>query len=170
MDARNVTFGEAIKLGFQNYFKFSGRAQRAEFWWFYLFTTVASLALEFVDGIVGSAIGLPVFAEFTPLSSLFSLLTLIPTLALGWRRMHDIGKSGWWSLLPLMPFVIVGVALGIAFSSPENPAWGVLMLAGVLLTLAAVVYTIVLLATDSDRNENRFGPSPKYGSQADVFL
>ena len=84
-----VGFGEAISLGFKNYINFNGRATRAEYWWWFLFIVVTGVVLGTIDSITG--IG--------TLQSIFNLATLIPGLALGARRLHDIGKSGWWQLL-----------------------------------------------------------------------
>ncbi len=72
------------------YASFEGRARRSEFWYFYLFITIASIVATFVDGILG--IGL--------LSLVVSLGFLIPNIAAACRRMHDVGKSGWFMLIP----------------------------------------------------------------------
>lgn len=85
-----MTFQEAIKLCFQKYADFNGRAKRPEFWWFALFMFLASLIL----GIVSSM-----------LSGLFSLTVIVPSLAVGARRLHDIGRSGWWQLIWLVPVI-----------------------------------------------------------------
>ena len=84
-----VGFADAIKLGFNNYFTFSGRSRRSEYWYWALFYFLGSLVCQVLDTIIGVGV----------LDSLFTLLILIPGLALGARRLHDIGKSGWWQLL-----------------------------------------------------------------------
>jgi len=84
-----VGFADAIKLGFNNYFTFSGRSRRSEYWFWALFTFLGGAVFQVVDGITGVAI----------FYSIFSLVIIIPGLALGARRLHDIGKSGWWQLL-----------------------------------------------------------------------
>ena len=84
-----VGFVDAIRLGFNNYFNFSGRSRRSEYWYWALFTILGGAVSQVIDGITGLGI----------FYSLFSLLILIPGLALGARRLHDIGKSGWWQLL-----------------------------------------------------------------------
>ena len=89
-----MTFQESIKLCFNKYADFSGRATRSEFWWFVLFIILASMVLSVVSGI---------------LSGLFSLATIVPSLAVGARRLHDIGRSGWWQLLGLIP--VIGVLI-----------------------------------------------------------
>ena len=84
-----VGFIQAISLGFSNYFNFQGRATRAEYWWWALFIVIADVLVNFIDSILGTGF----------IGMLFGLAILIPGLALGARRLHDIGKSGWWLLL-----------------------------------------------------------------------
>ena len=91
-----VGFIQAISLGFSNYFNFQGRATRAEYWWWALFIVIADGLVNFIDSILGTGF----------IGMLFGLAILIPGLALGARRLHDIGKSGWWQLLWLA--IIVG--------------------------------------------------------------
>ncbi len=100
-----MTFQEAIKLCFQKYADFSGRAKRPEFWWFVLFTFLASMIL----GVVSSM-----------LSGLFSLAVIVPSLAVGARRLHDIGRSGWWQLIWLVP--VIGWIILIYWCAQEGNA------------------------------------------------
>ena len=101
-----VSFQEAIRLAWQRYFVFSGRSTRAEFWWWALFTTLVSLILGTVDTMIGM---IDVQSGIGVLSGLFSLGVLIPSLALGARRLHDINKSGWWQLMGflIIPMIIL---------------------------------------------------------------
>jgi uncharacterized membrane protein YhaH (DUF805 family) len=85
-----------VKCITTHYFNFSGRARRKEFWFFTMFYFIISLFTGIVDEILGS--------EWV--SSLVSLGLLIPSLAVGARRLHDIDRSGWWQLLP---FTIIGI-------------------------------------------------------------
>ena len=85
----------------KNYAGFTGRATRPEFWWFMLFSFLISLGFSILDSILG--LGDP-DTGFSPLNSLYGLAVLVPTLAVGARRLHDTGKSGWWQLLWLIPF------------------------------------------------------------------
>ena len=91
-----VGFGEAISQCFSNYSTFSGRATRAENWWWILFTVIGRLVFGIIDGLVG----LP-----GVLWLLFGLGTLIPSLAVGVRRLHDINRTGWWLLLIFVPVI-----------------------------------------------------------------
>ena len=92
-----VDFGTAVKLGFQRYVDFSGRSTRAEYWWWGLFTVVASLALFIADNLTGNSSTFGWLGGL--LDTLFTLATIIPSLALGVRRLHDINRTGWWLLL-----------------------------------------------------------------------
>ena len=91
-----MTFQQAIETCFRKYATFSGRAARPEFWWFVLFLFLATSSLGMLDSAL-----LP--ADTTLLAPLFWLATLLPRLAVSVRRLHDIGKSGWWLLLALIP-------------------------------------------------------------------
>ncbi|MBU2995118.1 DUF805 domain-containing protein [Cellulophaga baltica] len=77
----------------KKYSEFKGRSRRKEYWMFYLFSTIISVVLSIIDGAV---LGLEGFG----INSIYSLGILIPTLAVGVRRMHDVGKSGWFLLIP----------------------------------------------------------------------
>jgi len=94
-----MNFSEAISSGFQNYVNFSGRAQRSAFWYWALFVFLGS----FVAGILDAMIfGIDAYA---PISGLFGLVVLLPGLAVSVRRLHDIGRSGWWLLIWLVPLI-----------------------------------------------------------------
>jgi len=99
---------DAVKACFRKYADFNGRATRTEYWWFFLAVLLGTAA--------ASLISLRVYA-------LFSLVTLLPMIAVGARRLHDTNRSGWWQLLALVPF---GVILAIIFlaqrSTPIIPA------------------------------------------------
>ena len=98
-----VDFGTAVKLGFQRYVDFSGRSTRAEYWWWGLFTVVASFALVIADNLTGNASTFGWLGGL--LEPLFTLATIIPSLALGVRRLHDINRTGWWLLLIFVPVI-----------------------------------------------------------------
>ena len=87
-----VGFPNAVKLGFQRYFDFSGRSSRAEFWWWLLFNALGGIGAFIIDAAAGSA---------PTIQTLFSIALFIPNLAIGVRRLHDINRSGWWLLLHL---------------------------------------------------------------------
>ncbi len=104
----------------KKYAVFDGRAQRAEYWYFALFSIIISIVLVIVDGATGS------FNEetgFGLLSGIYTLAILIPTIAVGIRRLHDTNRSGWWILIGLIPiigFIILIVLFVIDSDQGEN--------------------------------------------------
>ena len=80
----------------QNYATFKGRASRSEYWYFVLFNIIFSIALSYVSGVVN----LPI------LYTIYSLALLIPSIAVAVRRMHDVGKSGWFILIPIYGLIL----------------------------------------------------------------
>lgn len=90
-----MSFFEAVATCFSKYGTFSGRASRAEFWWFLLFNILAALMLlNLVSSFAGPDAGVAVV-------SFYNLAILVPSIAVGARRLHDMGRSGWWQLLHL---------------------------------------------------------------------
>lgn len=98
-----MNFGQAISTCFSKYATFSGRAARPEFWWFFLFQILVSIVASMLGDVV---------------AGLASLALLLPALAVGARRLHDIGKSGWWQLIML---TVIGLLLLIYWwAQPGN--------------------------------------------------
>ena len=97
-----VSFIDAIKFGFNNYVTFSGRATRAEFWWFYLFSVIGFYGLLFISGVLAGVSGSVAFLGIGYVAAI--LFFGIPQLALSSRRLHDTGRSGWRWLLFMVPF------------------------------------------------------------------
>ncbi len=87
---------EALK----KYAVFSGRARRTEYWMFYLFYIIFAIVLFIIDNILG--IG---GEDGGPLSGLFVLAMVIPSIAVTFRRLHDTDRSGWWLLIGLVPLI-----------------------------------------------------------------
>ena len=94
-----MDFVTAVKTCFNKYVTFEGRAQRSEFWYFFLFMLLGNVVLGILDTIL-----LPSMA-WGPLSSIFGLVTFIPSIAVSARRLHDIDKSGWWQLINIIPLI-----------------------------------------------------------------
>ena len=83
---------------YKNYANFEGRARRSEYWYYTLFYYLIAIVLIFVDQAIGSEIGI--------VGLVFALGSLIPSIAVGVRRMHDVGKSGWYLLIPIYNLVL----------------------------------------------------------------
>ena len=86
----------------QNYAVFSGRARRKEYWMFVLFNIIFGIAAVILDNVLGTAIKDLGYGLFY---FLYALAVLIPSLAVGARRLHDVGKSGWFLLIALIPII-----------------------------------------------------------------
>jgi uncharacterized membrane protein YhaH (DUF805 family) len=149
----------------QRYFDFSGRSGRAEFWQWTAVSTLAQWALEMLEQSLRGD------GEFPSLSVAYALLIFIPTLAAGFRRMHDIGRSA----LPYLVFLgaLTGViALVIANDivrqrTGEDTLLLPILFAGIGLAGWAI-YTIVLLARPGDRGPNAYGAPDVAPSQASL--
>jgi uncharacterized membrane protein YhaH (DUF805 family) len=94
-----MTFFGAVSNVFKNYVGFSGRAARSEYWYWVLFVFIVNLALLMLDRAM--------FEDMVqgPFSGIFSLLTLLPSIAVAVRRLHDVDRTGWWFLLVFIPVI-----------------------------------------------------------------
>jgi uncharacterized membrane protein YhaH (DUF805 family) len=171
---------------FKKYAQFSGRAPRAELWWFMLFMFIASIALWFL--LVGSMGGL-MSAGTDPsagmlqalgggviLIAVCTLAIVIPSIAVQVRRLHDTNRSGWWLG---GYYLLYAVYMALAFSSfmsaavdpnaAPDPNVGMLGMT-MILGLALFVYLIVLLVfyvLPGTSGPNNYGPDP-YGAQENL--
>lgn len=98
-----MNFQQSIKLCFSKYADFNGRASRPEYWWFALFIFLASAVLSMVSNV---------------LPGIFAIATLLPSLAVAARRLHDTERSGWWLLIGLVP--VVGFIVLIVFLAQKS--------------------------------------------------
>ena len=157
-----MSFSAAVRSALTRYATFAGRARRAEYWWFYLFNILVSLATGVVDRVLDTAFD----NEVGVVGVVTSLGLLLPNLAVTARRLHDTGRTGWWMLLPAAPVLVTIVAaVGAAFTAGSDGAPTgtaiVVLLGGGLLTLAAFITLLVFLCLDSNPGPNKYGPSPK---------
>ncbi|MQF93667.1 MAG: DUF805 domain-containing protein [SAR202 cluster bacterium] len=97
-----MNFRIAIIKCFMLYAIFSGRAKRAEFWWFFLFCMIVGLMGSVIDGGLGLDAAIGGNGVFT---TLIQLATFLPSIAVGSRRLHDTNRSGWWQLLWIVVFI-----------------------------------------------------------------
>ncbi|HYC47788.1 MAG TPA: DUF805 domain-containing protein [Burkholderiales bacterium] len=100
----------------KQYVDFSGRAQRMEFWMFALINLIIVIVLGVIDSFITGGL----------IYMIYVLAVFLPYLAVGVRRLHDTGRSGWWLLIGLVPFIgiIVLIVFWVQDSQPETNAWG----------------------------------------------
>ena len=100
-----MTFEESVEHVFSNYFNAKGRASRSEYWWWYLFTILASIAVSLLGVILDYFTGIEFIS--TILTWGLSILILIPNICVQIRRYHDINRSGWWILCPIVCIIFL---------------------------------------------------------------
>jgi uncharacterized membrane protein YhaH (DUF805 family) len=111
-----MNFIQAIGSGFTNYVNFSGRAARSEYWLWVLFTVIGCIAA----GILDAALFGYDAPGGSPLNAVFDVITFLPSLAIGVRRLHDIDRTGWWLLIAL---TVIGVFVLIYWACVKGTIW-----------------------------------------------
>ena len=153
-----MSFGEAIKSVFSKYATFSGRARRSEFWYFYLFYILIAFGLSFLSILIPIAKYLYI---------LFGLGVFLPYTAVTVRRLHDIGKSGWFLLIFMVVIFLISMLMfliiDIIAPTNESSSMTVFIVYSlfVFIVLALAIWLIVWLCKDSQPGENKWGPNPK---------
>ena len=92
-----------LKVVRDNYANFSGRARRKEYWMFFLLNTIFIYALAFISGAL---VAVTESSAFMFIYVAYAFGVLIPSIGVGVRRMHDVGKSGWYLLIPIYSFIL----------------------------------------------------------------
>ena len=138
-----MNFKNTIKTCLKDkYANFSGRASRSEFWFFYLFIIIV-YAILFLFIIVSF--------KFLWVLGIFVLGIIIPALAVTFRRLHDINKSGWYFCLPF-PFELIEKVL--ERSSGDIAGFSIIF---TFISLGLYIYLLILYITGGDKKDNRFG-------------
>ncbi len=110
-------------MALKKYAEFQGRAQRKEYWMFTLFNFLAMVLLGLVGALLGGG-GEGGLGDV--LQGLYGLGVLVPGIAVTVRRLHDIGKSGWWGLVALIPLIgsLILIYFAVKDSQPETNEYG----------------------------------------------
>lgn len=157
------SFPEAIRVCLSKYLTFRGRASRSEYWWFYLFTMLAGNILPLIGVMLGVVLG-PVVAI---LLGILYLALMPPLLSVNVRRLHDVGRSGWWiggAMIAFPAFGILAAIAGIASEGPDQlasetagPLFAIMVGLAVLIGLAYGITMLVFSVKRGDPGPNRFG-------------
>ena len=135
---------------FRRWADFSGRSRRLEFWLFWLAAMIVQMIASYFDAASGQAV---VVGGMGLATLIVTLIFLVPAASVGVRRLHDIGRAGWWMLLFALPY------LGW-IASVENGGQGVI---AAILFLLGLVVLVVLLVQPGAIADNRYGQNPKGG-------
>jgi uncharacterized membrane protein YhaH (DUF805 family) len=193
-----------VPLMFQplvKYADFNGRSRRSEFWLWVLFRIIVGMALGGVTMfMIGSSIHLVEnqpelffqrYMTAMPIIQLVNLALLLPSLAVGVRRLHDINRSGWWIVMPVVVmiigfilfFIIFGASLFQMIGASNGGSditeaqgmeiamklFGSMTLCILLPMLISQVVMLIFYVTDGTPGPNRFGPDPKGRGNTAVF-
>ena len=108
-----MDFQTSVKTCFKKYADFSGRALRSELWWFVLFGFLGGIITTIIDiMILGYSI-----ESYGPVNIIFSVVLILPGIAVTARRLHDVNRSGWWQLIEL---TIIGILLILVWNITEG--------------------------------------------------
>lgn len=172
-----MTFFKAVKTCFCKYCVFKGRARRAEFWYFYLFNFLISLV--FTVGMMTNIVKMSLngemdaidptdtFAVFSLMGGWFyalmawGLVTLLPSIAVSVRRLHDTGRSGWWYIGYYLVSIVLGIVPSLFLGSMSAVASGAIEAAASLILIAFFIVLIVWFATAGQPFDNKYGPNPQ---------
>jgi len=120
-EQQKLTFKEAISVCLlKKYATFTGRARRSEYWFFYLFNMIISIALSILMIILQWT---SMYTVLLVIQTLFFIATLVPNFAVGIRRLHDTGRSGWnllWALLPIVGLILLLIWFAQDSSKDDN--------------------------------------------------
>jgi uncharacterized membrane protein YhaH (DUF805 family) len=151
-------------LPLKKYATFSGRAPRAEYWWYRLGAGIVGFLLGVFDFLVLHG---PVYGNYGILGLLFVIVCAVPGIAVLVRRLHDTGRSGWWASigLPTYALLIVGRSPFSAGALVDGASTPVLVVFGLLLLMwiVAAIGVFIFVVTAGDVGSNQYGPDP-YGA------
>ncbi|MBO4492897.1 MAG: DUF805 domain-containing protein, partial [Ruminococcus sp.] len=144
---------EALILFFKNFFNFRGRSTRSEYWYMVLWSFIFESFLKFIGIFVGTSVS----------NSLIYFVTIalcIPNLAVSVRRLHDVGKSGWWVGIQ---YIIIAIMLVILFVSRSFHGAFVIFVLGILTALAIAIMVLIFTIRPSE-GPNKWGmpAAPKF--------
>ena len=144
----------------KKYAVFNGRARRKEFWYFFLFQSIFFILFLVAGSVIADSVVEAGLKEEIVLLLLwlYLLVNFIPSLAVSIRRLHDVDRSGWYSLAPLIPWLNLLVR---RLHDVDRSGWLVFMEFIAIIGVIASLVFLVWAARDSSPGENRFGPNPK---------
>lgn len=146
----------------KHYADFSGRAPRAEYWWY----AVIFGSLRGLLGLLDTRFSTPIVGSYGPVTLLTLLVFIIPGIALQVRRLHDINRSAWWLLLNFSTYGLIALkATGSDFKTLVDDIPRTALFVVVLAMLGCAIIQFVFMVTPGTQGPNKFGRDP-YGPDA----
>lgn len=148
-------FVGAVKTCILKYAVFKGRASRSEFWWFVLFCLLMQVLTTVFDGLIFGTVIIESYEQGNPAliggrlfdnsynPYIISLLLLLPTLAASVRRLHDVGRSGFWILFLFLPHIF-GLVLAIVLTMARAPTLVMNSLVGACLLIPIISFVVLV--------------------------
>ena len=198
-DARKcMSFKRAVKQCWEKYALFDGRSRRSEYWWFCLFSFLVILlplavSLLLTSAFDGASEGVELLGYVVAILMLIVLIgtafiLLFPFLSVMTRRLHDVGRSGWWVFWDIVSGVVSLFAFSLAFSYTgivessihlsffmklkaiyESSVPLFALVSALILTHLVIAFTVLIFTLlDSHKGENKYGTSPKYPQLTDI--
>jgi uncharacterized membrane protein YhaH (DUF805 family) len=163
---------EWMLLPLKRYADFSGRSRRKEFWMWVLFTAIVTIVLSLIDSALGlggrttaDSVSGPGSLNYSAgihggvLTGLFSLAILVPNIAVAVRRLHDTNRTGWWILMPALPYIVGFILIMVGAMSAST---SLAMVGGGLCLVGAVCAIVVLVwyCLPGTSGPNTYGDDP----------
>ena len=168
-------------LAITNYFNFSGRARRKEYWMFYLFAIIMSIIAMILDIALGIVFRYSTFygqesLYYGPIYTIVVLFHIIPTYSITVRRLHDSDRTGWWFFAPVLAMLsailIFVMMAGMSFNAgSEVPMYigGIIAIIVYLGAVGVLIASFVFMFFDGTKGDNRSGPSNKYNAEGELI-
>lgn len=157
-----MSFVDAIRAGYAHYFSIGGRASRAEYWWFVLYTVIAMLMIGMAAVLAAVYLGggRVALAEQVTIA-IYVVGFLVPLMTTLVRRLHDIGRSGWWVLVATVLPQLAGSGFLVS-SSGTPPVTNATAQFSWPTTIANLMSLTVLVMSvwPSQKRDNKYGPAP----------
>jgi len=156
MSGKELSAAEWAVIPLKKYATFSGRAPRAEYWWFYLATVIGSFAVKLVDKLAGD---LGIF------DAIYSIALIVPQIAVTVRRLHDTDRSGRWLFILAVPLAFVAATGMGEGAMPGTLSSGPMLIGAVVLGIGFMIGAVTLLVFSvqpGTDGPNRYGDDP-YG-------
>ena len=150
-------------LPFKRYFDFSGRSSRSEYWWYTLLIFLVQLIFEIINTVTFDPWSYDSFRFIDLITIVWTLCTIIPSIAVSVRRLHDINRTGLWLILFVGLYflaAIFGIMGVVLIELGDFGSFGILFILMIATTIGVSIWALVWYCLPPVDKDNRFGPNP----------